>query len=261
MSVLYTITHLLSNFWMLLKKQQYFVKISIPMGSLLNNHMNIYYIYLYSHPITHVPFYVGMGKGNRKFAHLKEAKTRPTPQAGEHKLNTIRQMLLEGLEPIITVIDSNISKEQAIDGEITLISLIGRRDLGLGPLTNQTAGGDGNRGWSKSARQAQRDRNLRSGIIPPSQKGLTQNRHPDYTAVPAIIVETGNRTKVLITDIRWKTGEIVGINKGIVQDAGWRKKNSEALAKLKWWNNGSRCVRSASIPGEDFISGRGKMKW
>ena len=33
-----------------------------------------YYVYVYSNPDTHKPFYVGKGKGNRVFSHLIEAK-------------------------------------------------------------------------------------------------------------------------------------------------------------------------------------------
>ena len=31
-----------------------------------------YYVYVYSDPDTHQPFYVGQGQGNRVFSHLKE---------------------------------------------------------------------------------------------------------------------------------------------------------------------------------------------
>ena len=31
-----------------------------------------YYVYIFSDPDTHQPFYVGQGQGNRVFSHLKE---------------------------------------------------------------------------------------------------------------------------------------------------------------------------------------------
>ena len=125
--------------------------------------MNIYQVYSYYHPITFVPFYIGYGKNGRRFAHLHEAILYPTPGQGEHKLNTIRQILREGKEPIIRIIDDNLSKEQACELEVFLIEFIGRADLGLGPLTNQTKGGDGNRDWTPSLRDAMSARS--KGII------------------------------------------------------------------------------------------------
>lgn len=222
---------------------------------------NIYYVYAYLREEDGKPFYIGMGKGNRRFDHLKEAKKYPNPKSGEHKLNTIRKLLQEGIEPFIKIIQNNLSREQASDLEIKLISYYGRQDLGTGILTNQTSGGDGCRGWSKQQKQKVRDRNLKMGIIPPSQKGRKQKRNPEYTAIPAKIVLSGEQIKASPSDPRWNTGEIVGINKGIVQDDNWRKKNSEGVSKLKWWNNGSQCVRSAKCPGPDFVRGRGKVKW
>lgn len=222
---------------------------------------NIYYVYAYLREEDGSPFYIGMGKDNRCFDHLKEAKKSPNPKSGEHKLNTIRKLLQEGKEPFIKIIQNNLSRKQASDLEIELISTYGRQDLGTGILTNQTSGGDGYRGWSEQQKQKLRERNLKMGILPPSQKGRKQNRNPEYTAIPAKIVSSGKRIKASPGDPRWGTGEIVGINKGIVQDANWRKKNSEGVSKLKWWNNGSQCIRSAECPGPDFIRGRGKVKW
>lgn len=59
-----------------------------------------FYVYVYSDPANDTPFYVGMGKGNRKFAHLREAKNNPEPVQGQHKLNTIRKMIREGRNPL-----------------------------------------------------------------------------------------------------------------------------------------------------------------
>lgn len=232
-----------------------------PNGIGINKNMNTYYTYIYYHPDTMLPFYVGIGKDRRRFSHLKEAKICPIPKKGQHKLNTIREILREGKEPIIKIIDSNLTRDEAKDREEDLIANIGRRDLGTGPLTNQTKGGDGFRGWSEDQKQAMRERNKRLGIVPPPQKGKKQNRRPEYTAIPAIVVATGQTTKASPNDPRWATGEIVGPNKGKVQDAEWRRKNSEGLSKLKWWNNGQKSVRSELQPGPDYVPGRSKVKW
>lgn len=223
--------------------------------------MRIYYTYIYHCPSTKEPFYVGIGKGRRYADHLKEAIARPIPVKGEHKLNKIREILREGSEPLIEFVGKNLSREEAIELEIELIKRYGRRDLGTGILTNQTNGGDGYRGWSEEQKQRCRERNLELGIVPPSQKGRKQNRRPEFKAIPAVLVSTGERIKISPEDPRWKTGEIVGINKGSRHSESQRKKLSESMSKLKWWNDGVKCVRSIESPGPDFILGRGKVKW
>lgn len=222
--------------------------------------MNIYYIYMYRHPDTLNPFYVGMGKGRRVLYHIKEAEKNLTPKKGEHKLNIIRQLLREGKNPIIEIVKSNLTKEIAFALEIELISKYGRQDLGTGILTNQTMGGEGGNEWSEEKKNEARERNHRLGIVPPSQKGRKQNRRPEYTAIPAKVINTGKTIKALLSDPRWLTNEIVGINKGIIQNEEWRRKNSESNSLLKWWNNGVRSVRTINCPGTDFILGRGKIK-
>jgi hypothetical protein len=226
----------------------------------INKCMKDYYVYTYSDPDTLVPFYVGIGRSDRKNDHLKEAIKQPNPIAGEHKLNTIRKLLREGRAPLIELVETNLTREHALHKEEILIAQLGRKDLGTGPLTNQTIGGDGYRGWSPEQRQKVSDRNKRLGIVPPNQKGRKQNRLPEYKAIPAIICDTGEKTKVLLSDPRWETGEIVGVNKGIVQNQEWKRKISEGVSKLKWWHNASGCIRSKTCPGPDYIRGRGKVK-
>ena len=105
------------------------------------------------------PFYVGKGKNdlnrNQLNAHLSEAK-RNTPLnkcSNSHKTAKIRKILNENLEPIILKVEDNISEKEAFDLEIWLIWAIGRSDLKLGPLTNQTSGGDGGSNPSEATRR------------------------------------------------------------------------------------------------------------
>jgi hypothetical protein len=158
--------------------------------------MNIYYVYIYRHPISNVPFYVGYGKNTRHLSHLREALSNPTPVSGEPKLNTIRKIIREGLEPVIQIVDRNLSKNDACELEEFLIELIGRRDKKTGPLTNLTKGGDGNRDWTPAAR-------LKISKI---------NRNMIIAKDPV----TGERLKVHNTDPRWINGELVGQNYGEV---------------------------------------------
>ena len=102
-----------------------------------------FYVYVYSDPANDTPFYVGMGKGNRKFAHLREAKNNPEPVQGQHKLNTIRKMIREGRNPAIEVVYETEYRDHALEFECSLIATLGRQDLGTGTLTNKTSGGEG----------------------------------------------------------------------------------------------------------------------
>ena len=84
------------------------------------------------------PFYVGKGSRNR-YAHHINARSWIY---NKFKGRVIQKILSEGLQPLVR--RRNCSSEiEAFALEIKLISLIGRRDLGLGPLTNLTDGGDG----------------------------------------------------------------------------------------------------------------------
>jgi hypothetical protein len=90
--------------------------------SYMSSNNNIYYVYVYLDPRTpgqyvstfcsllFKPFYVGYGKNNRLFDHLKEA--RPTRKyKNSHKLNTIRELTRLQLLPIIFKVATNLSKK------------------------------------------------------------------------------------------------------------------------------------------------------
>lgn len=73
-----------------------------------------YYVYIYSDPVTGVPFYVGKGKRNRCFSHLF--------QEGEsEKLNKLRELREQGKEILVYGVD----EETALKVEGAAIDLIG----------------------------------------------------------------------------------------------------------------------------------------
>lgn len=107
--------------------------------------MNNHFVYVYYDGTT--PFYVGMGSQNRHLDHIKYARraiANAVPRNKlSHKLNKIINLLLKQSEPRIEFAEKNLTVEAAKSLEIQLISEFGRADLGLGPLTNLTNGGDG----------------------------------------------------------------------------------------------------------------------
>lgn len=97
--------------------------------------MTQFYTYLYFDPSTSQHLYVGKGKDKRAYQHLSKADNK-------HLSNRIKKMADNGVAPTIRLYPQD-SEQGALDLEIFLISLIGRRDLGTGQLCNHTDGGDG----------------------------------------------------------------------------------------------------------------------
>ncbi|MDR3486582.1 MAG: GIY-YIG nuclease family protein [Bradyrhizobium sp.] len=116
-------------------------------------HSKPFYVYLLHRP-NGEPFYVGKGVGERVLNH--EAEARNTSRL-THKLNIIRNLHRQGL-PIHYRFDSFFDDELgALERERYLIQTIGRHDLKIGPLTNQTDGGEGTSNPSEESRQKRRE--------------------------------------------------------------------------------------------------------
>jgi len=97
----------------------------------------MYYIYAYIDPRTDLPFYIGKGKNNRKFSHLREQ------DETSEKVNLIKEIQLVGLEPKIIELESNIEDEAiAYNRENYYILIYGRRGIEAnGILTNKALHG------------------------------------------------------------------------------------------------------------------------
>lgn len=120
--------------------------------------MSRHYVYVYcnvdampfvtsSGILPGVPFYVGMGTGQRWMAHLAEAKAHPK-KCNRRKVNTINKILRTGAVPQIVKLAKGLSKEDAVALEMKLIAEIGTLVIveGVvkrGPLTNLHRGGAG----------------------------------------------------------------------------------------------------------------------
>lgn len=87
-----------------------------------------YYVYLYSDPVTKVPFYVGKGKGNRAFAHLHDGSK-------SEKTRKIAEIQARGNQPLIEILAFGLDEGTAYKVEAAAIDL-----LGLKNLTNKQAG-------------------------------------------------------------------------------------------------------------------------
>ncbi len=76
--------------------------------------MNDYYVYVYYDPRNYKLFYVGKGKGGRKQSHLRDFSK-------SQKVEIIKAIELENLDPIIKVIAKDLSEDEALLIESTLI--------------------------------------------------------------------------------------------------------------------------------------------
>jgi len=96
-----------------------------------------HYVYLYIHPRTGIPFYVGKGQGNRCFSHLKD-------RSESEKVRAIDELAKLGLKPRIDILKYDLTEDQALLVESTAIDL-----LGIDSLTNRVRG-HGSRHGSRS---------------------------------------------------------------------------------------------------------------
>ncbi len=126
----------------------------------------LFYVYVLHRP-TGEPFYVGKGISDRVFQH--EAEARNTKRL-THKLNVIRSLHRQGLTVHYRLDASFDDEAEALAHERFLIRQMGRHDLKLGPLTNQTDGGEGTSNPSEESRQKRRESLWGEGAENPERK-------------------------------------------------------------------------------------------
>jgi hypothetical protein len=74
-------------------------------------------------------------------------------------------MKKNGVQPLIEFAVRDTTSEDAVSHEIRLISEIGRKDLGLGPLLNLTDGGEGNVGAKCSEEHRRKVSEAHKGLL------------------------------------------------------------------------------------------------
>lgn len=94
----------------------------------------MFYVYIYYHPQTKQPFYVGKGTGNRYKKHLTETKD---TTENYKKWAYIEGLRNKGLEPIVEKVFETSDEELAYNEETRLIRQYGRQGIDdNGILTN-----------------------------------------------------------------------------------------------------------------------------
>lgn len=118
----------------------------------------MFFVYVYIHPKTNIPFYVSKGTGDRDLYHWWNKANHYNDSLG----NILQELHRLNQRPIINRVLVTTQEQEAYDTERQLIIEYGRLDLGTGTLCNKTPGGEGfgNTGtrWSARQRNKIRDR-------------------------------------------------------------------------------------------------------
>ena len=92
-------------------------------------------LYIHRKKTNNEIFYVGIGSPNRAFNLHEQARS------------SFWKRTVDKYGVIVEVLETGLTKEEAVRKEIALIRKIGRRDLDEGTLVNHTDGGDGVSGF------------------------------------------------------------------------------------------------------------------
>jgi hypothetical protein len=126
-----------------------------------------YYVYCHRNPLTNEIFYIGKGKNQRAYN---------SQSRGKHWKNYVKK---NGI-PIVEILYKNLNEEQSLIIEKEMIDKLGRKDLGLGKLINETDGGDGISGLKHNDETKEKIKLSRIGK-PSNNKGKTwkqKNKRP-----------------------------------------------------------------------------------
>lgn len=184
--------------------------------------MKEYYVYELWNPIKNLPFYVGFSfRKKRPQQHIDEALRENSEHkvgANRYKIFTIRDIESQGYSVEIRIVYRTFNKSSVINKEIELIAKYGRKDKGLGPLTNMTDGGEG-AGGSRIITETEKQKR--------SKNKLGKSYEELFGIKKAIIIKNKIREK--------RTG--YKSNKP-AWNAGLSKENHPSIAKISDHNKG-----------------------
>ena len=129
--------------------------------------------------VTHEPFYIGKGQGDRALHHVN-AILNGRNGTNAFKGNKIRSILRQGSQVLEVILDESLTERKAHAKEIEYIATIGRTPLG--PLTNLTDGGDGVSGLVHSQETIDKIRKIKSGTVMP--EGFVEKRAQSMRSRP-----------------------------------------------------------------------------
>lgn len=118
-----------------------------------------HYVYQLIDPRNDKPFYIGLGTGNRMYAHERLTKKNKISNNNKILFYKIKKILKLNLSIKYIKLESNLTLNEAKDIEISEIKKYGRINIGTGILSNLTDGGDGTPGRIFSEKTINKIRN------------------------------------------------------------------------------------------------------
>jgi uncharacterized protein len=131
------------------------------------------YVYVYIDPRTHRPFYIGKGRGNRAFSHLK-------PDGNSDKAQKLRELAKLEIAPQIDILRYGLTEKESLHVEAAAIEL-----LELDELVNEIHGHSAKHGPRDTAQEVQHRFSARTVVI--KEKALlfniTKSFRPTHTPI------------------------------------------------------------------------------
>jgi len=219
---------------------------------------NIFYVYVYNHPITGFPMYIGKGKGGRYLTHLTFAKRKGRKSKW---LNYLGSLLNQGLNPDIKIILDNLSEQKALDLEHELIVKYGRRDYDEnGILFNKTLGYDGLSGFTHSSYTKEKISKTKLGriasgeIIPHAASDKQKQKLIETNKKRARKIAQFSKEGEFLKE--WESAAEIGRQFGC--DRGgvlWAAKNKNRLFEGFFWrySDDEDCTHGKIIEAGEFV--------
>jgi hypothetical protein len=110
----------------------------------INTSMNEYYVYAFVDPTNQEIFYIGKGKKARAQYHLKYKYYHEHNNFKKGRINKIKAA---GKEPLLEIIEKDLTEDAALQLEASLIAKYGRLIDGSGTLTNIDESGQAQHQW------------------------------------------------------------------------------------------------------------------
>ena len=170
------------------------------------------------------PFYVGKGQGFRY---------RDTSSRNDHVCNLMNLLGDSSIVVHFSEFEPCLSEDLAFSLEVSLISLIGRRDLGTGPLLNLTDGGEGRIGFvfTDDLRSLISDRTVTAMASPEFRLMLSDRQKVGWErsdSARSVIAES-NRTREVSAITRSKYSEFFS---SLPRTTTHRQRISESLKRF-----------------------------
>ncbi len=218
----------------------------------MKNIDNTFYVYIYLDPrkegnfkygcfeFSHEPFYVGKGHKERMYEHLYNFSLEKYKHT--YRIRKIKKIINLGYDlkdGFIIKIADNLLNNDSCEFEINLIKIIGRKDLGYGPLTNTTDGGEG---VSGRVVNEQTKKKMSESQIGKKHNDKTKTKIGEYFRNrPSPKKGKKLSEKQKLNAYKFPKGN-VPYNKGITLNVASRKKLSEAHIKNMKININERII-------------------